>query len=72
MSQDRTWHRGPVAHQYTLIVGEWQALVWQQPMGRWAALISRDHTAVTERYFTNLMDAQMWCEARLAQLQAKS
>ncbi len=71
MSQDRTWQRGPVAHQYSLIVGDCQALVWQQPMGRWAALISRDQTAVTERYFKNLMEAQLWCEARLAQLQAK-
>ena len=71
MPQERTWQPGPVAHQYSLTVGEWQALVWRRPMGRWAAFISRDHTAVTERYFKNLMDAQMWCEARLTELQTK-
>ena len=70
MPQERTWQRGPVAHQYSLTVGEWQARVWYQITGDWAALISRNHSAVDDHYFKNLMEAQLWCEDRLAELQA--
>ena len=66
-----TWHRGPVAHQYTLTVGDYQAQVWQQTTGDWAALISREHTAVNSHVFKTLKDAQIWCETHLTELQAQ-
>jgi hypothetical protein len=40
-------------------------------IGGWAALISQNHSAVAERYFKNLMEAQLWCEEYLAQFHAK-
>ncbi len=67
-----TWQRGPVAHQYSLTVGEWQARVWYQMIGGWAALISHKHSAVAERYFKTLMEAQLWCEEQLAQVHGTS
>ncbi len=71
MPQDHTWQHGPVAHQYSLIVGDHQALVWRQTTGGWVALISRDHTTVAHNFFKNLIEAQVWCESYLAQLQSK-
>ncbi len=71
MPQDRTWQRGPVAHQYSLTVGDHQALVWLQTTGGWVAMISRDHIVVQHNFFKNLVEAQIWCETRLAQIQAQ-
>jgi hypothetical protein len=65
------WQRGSVQQQYTLTVGLYQALVWYQTTGVWAALISRENVAVNNHVFKTLMDAQIWCEDRLAELQAK-
>ncbi len=66
-----TWHRGSTQQQYTLTIGDYQALVWQQTTGGWVAMISRDHTAVQHNFFKNLVEAQAWCKACLIQLQAK-
>lgn len=66
-----TWQRGSSQQQYTLTVGVYQALVWYQTTGEWAALISRENVAVNTNFFKNLMAAQTWCEERLAELQAK-
>ncbi len=65
------WHRGPIAHQYSLIVGDHQALVWYQMTGDWAALISHDHTAIAHNLFKNAIEAQLWCEAYLAKIPTK-
>jgi hypothetical protein len=71
MPQDRTWQRGSHQHQYTLTVGDYQALVWRQTTGDWAALISRDNVAVNNNTFRTLKDAQIWCETHLTELQSK-
>jgi hypothetical protein len=70
MPQDPTWQRGS-GQQYTLTAGDYQALVWYLSTGEWAALISRNHTAVNNNLFPTRIDAQVWCEDRLAELQAK-
>jgi hypothetical protein len=72
MSQERTWQHGSIAHQYTLIVGHYQAQVWQQTTGDWAALISREHTAVNSHVFRSLIAAQGWCEEQFAMFQGKA
>jgi hypothetical protein len=72
MPQAPTWQRGSTQQQYTLTVGEYQALVWQQTTGDWAALISRDNVAVNSHVFRTLKDAQVWCETHLTELQAKA
>ncbi len=66
------WHAGSIAHQYSLVVSDHQALVWRQTTGGWVALISRDHMALEHNFFKNLVEAQIWCETRLTQLQTKS
>ena len=66
-----TWQHGPQLRQYTLTVDTYQALVWHQAAGQWAAIISHEGTAINSDTFETLMDAQMWCEGRLAKLQAK-
>ena len=71
MPQAPTRQRGSTQQQYTLTVSDYQALVWQQTTGDWAALISRDHTAVNSHVFRTLKDAQVWCEMHLTELQAK-
>jgi hypothetical protein len=71
MPQDHTWQRGSKLQQSTLSVGDYQALVWYQTTGEWAALIRRDHTAINSDLFATLIDAQVWCEDRLAELQAQ-
>ena len=72
MPQAPTWQRGSTQQQYTLTVGDYQALVWRQTTGGWVAMISREHKAVEHNFFKNLVEAQVWCEARLIQLQATS
>jgi hypothetical protein len=64
------WQRDSGQQQYTLTLGICQAKVWYQPAGEWAALITQDQTPVSHNFFRNLMDAQMWCEARLAAMQS--
>lgn len=71
MPQDYTWLRGSKQRQYTLTVGLYQALVWYQTTGDWSALISRDNVAVTTNLFATLIDAQVWCETHLTELQAQ-
>jgi hypothetical protein len=71
MPQAPTWQRSSTQQQYTLTIGDYQALVWRQTTGGWVAMISRDHTAVQHNFFKNLVEAQGWCEMCLAQLQAK-
>jgi hypothetical protein len=64
------WQRGPGHHQYTLTTGGYEAHVWYQPSGEWAALISRNDIPENCNFFKNVMDAQTWCETRLAEMQA--
>ncbi len=71
MPQASTWQRGSTQQQYTLTVGDYQALVWLQTTGDWTALISRDHTAVKHNFFKNVIEAQLWCEAYLAKIPTK-
>ena len=70
MPQDPTWQRDPKHQQYSLTAGDSQALVWSQPTGKWAALISRGHTAIATGTFKTLEDAQSWCQAQLAKQRA--
>ncbi len=65
------WHRGRIVHQYSLTVGDHQALVWLQTTGDWTALISREHAAVAHNFFKNVIEAQLWCEAYLAKIPTK-
>jgi hypothetical protein len=65
------WQGGSGQQQYTLTVGDYQALVWYQTTGDWSALISRDNVAVNNNTFNTLKDAQIWCETHLTELQAK-
>jgi hypothetical protein len=62
------WQRGPGQQQYTLTIGALEARVWYQPAGEWAALITQNRVAVSHNFFRNLMDAQLWCEARLTEM----
>jgi hypothetical protein len=71
MPQAHTWQHGSSPHQYTLLSGLCQALVWQQSGRDWGALISRDSTAVLQAYFGTRAEAQTWCEEHLAELQTK-
>jgi hypothetical protein len=65
------WQRGSKQQQYMLTVGVYQAFVWYQRTGEWSALISRDHKAINKGTFATRIDAQVWCEERIAELHAK-
>jgi hypothetical protein len=66
------WQRGLSQQQYTLTCGTYQMQVWYQSAGEWGALISLDHTAISNNFFKTLMDAQIWCEERLAEFLVQS
>ena len=64
------WTRDTTRERYTITQGTCQGLVWRHEHGDWAALVSRDGTAVSHDSFFALEDAQAWCEAQLTALAA--
>ena len=66
------WQRGSVSQQYMLTSGTWQGRVWYLPFSQeWTAVISQANVVVSYNFFKNLVEAQVWCEGRLAELRAQ-
>lgn len=67
----KNWLPGPSPQQYILTSGAYEGRVWYIPSQEWAAVITQANTVLNYNFFKNLVEAQIWCEERLAELQAK-
>ena len=68
----KNWLPGPASQQYILTSGTCQGRVWYLPFSQeWTAVISQANVVVSYTFFKNLVEAQIWCEERLAELQAQ-
>ncbi len=67
----KNWLPGPASQQYILTSGAYEGRAWYLPFsGEWTAAISQANAILNDNFFKNLVEAQVWCEDRLAELQA--
>ncbi len=60
------WTRSRYGYSYSVTIGMSEALVWMTSTGKWSASVYQDSSAIAQDMFTNVKDAQAWCEAQIA------
>ena len=65
------WRRGRTANTYTLTVGNIHCRVWLTAAGSWAAIVRQYARSKGAYCFATPLEAKAWCEARLAEIEAR-
>ena len=65
------WTTDTTGQQYTLKLGDCQAVIQQAAEGTWNTLIDREGAVVEHGNYNVLEEAQTWCLARLNELVAE-
>ncbi len=62
------WRQGPFRRSYAITIGMSHALIWKTSKNQWSVSVSHDGSVIAQKMFTNVEDAQAWCEPRLAEI----
>ena len=65
------WTKDATGDQYTLQMGDCQAIVRRATEGAWTTLIEREGIVTEHGSYKTIQEAQAWCLGRLAELAAE-